>query len=391
MSKVYPDIPVIALTAHDIAEMNKNDYIPPLAVVKKSFDLENLQSQVTEILDKRTKTFITGIALPNILQLLHMENKTCILNVQHGEYEGKLYFDMGHLIHAELNNKNGVDAFKEMVSWPKVQMEIEYKPYKKEKNIEEPLMKLLLDGLVVEDEKNDDSEFRRIKGIVPTVEIEAEHTDKANDAEVSADIPIVPDEEVDGKEEEKVDEIDEGQPEEKVEDKIEEFIEEQIDEQIEEQVEVPKPVNVPPPTTEKEFITSKPDTSLESINLAAIEPYLVQLRELKGYIASGVINNVGDVILLDSLETEIDIEHLLKKFNDIFMAAHYLAENALVETCYQASFLTPKVNLIYRCSGPNQIHHLHVATVLSQKVNLALARISLERIIPLIIEELERE
>jgi Domain of unknown function (DUF4388)/Protein of unknown function (DUF1566) len=96
---------------------------------------------------------IHGISLDSFLQMAQMEKTTCTLTIRAGNQIGYLYILKGTLIFAETGNITKTDAFYEIIGWDNVIIEIENTCPKKENEINQPLMSLLMDGLRLKDEK----------------------------------------------------------------------------------------------------------------------------------------------------------------------------------------------------------------------------------------------
>ncbi|MCP4155100.1 MAG: DUF4388 domain-containing protein, partial [bacterium] len=97
--------------------------------------------------------FIKGIALPHFLQLLEMENKTCTLSISCELKQGSLYFINGKLINARYGKYEGKEASFEIVTWEKnVEIAMSDKCHLREKQIQETLGYILLEGFHLKDE-----------------------------------------------------------------------------------------------------------------------------------------------------------------------------------------------------------------------------------------------
>ncbi len=96
---------------------------------------------------------IDGFSLDNILQIFSLEKKTQTLRVRKEEREGLLDIDQGELIHAELEQLEGVAAAIEMLIWDDVQIEIlPFRPC--QRTITKVLINILLEVSKLKDERN---------------------------------------------------------------------------------------------------------------------------------------------------------------------------------------------------------------------------------------------
>lgn len=97
---------------------------------------------------------IHGISLSAFLQMSEMEKTTCALKVSSDEGVGYLFLKNGELIAAKTNYNSGEDAVYEIVGWDESVIEIKEKNIKQKREINKPLMTLLMEGLKQKDEKS---------------------------------------------------------------------------------------------------------------------------------------------------------------------------------------------------------------------------------------------
>jgi len=95
---------------------------------------------------------VHGISLDSFLQMVQMERTTCTLTVKFENEVGHLYILNGDLIAAETGDLKNVEAAHRIISWENSSIEIENVCNKKEKEINEPLMNILMEGLKRRDE-----------------------------------------------------------------------------------------------------------------------------------------------------------------------------------------------------------------------------------------------
>jgi len=154
--KQYPDIPVMAMTAHDrpktrdvVFKTGAVDYIT------KPIDGAGLSGRIIKILKKRSEGgSLRKVSLETYLQLVEMEEQTCTLHITHpsGSKSGVLFFREGRLMEARIGSRRGVDAAYEILSWPGVALSIENACPVTEKHIEGELQAILLDAMRSRDE-----------------------------------------------------------------------------------------------------------------------------------------------------------------------------------------------------------------------------------------------
>jgi transcriptional regulator with GAF, ATPase, and Fis domain len=97
---------------------------------------------------------LTCISVSNFLQLINMEEKTCLVEVHgEGQERGFLFFHQGELYDAILGNLKGEPACYEMIAWDNVQLYLKDLPKKKTKRrIKKKILSLVLEGLRLKDE-----------------------------------------------------------------------------------------------------------------------------------------------------------------------------------------------------------------------------------------------
>jgi transcriptional regulator with GAF, ATPase, and Fis domain len=97
---------------------------------------------------------LTSISVSNFIQLINMEEKTCVVEVHNQDKKrGFLYFNRGELYDATLDNLVGEKACYEMVAWDNVQLYLKDHPSKKaRKRINQGVMSLVLEGIRLKDE-----------------------------------------------------------------------------------------------------------------------------------------------------------------------------------------------------------------------------------------------
>ncbi|NUP06592.1 MAG: DUF4388 domain-containing protein [Polyangiaceae bacterium] len=118
--RLYPDLPVIMMTAFKSAEVARLDWGPFTRLLEKPFEFERLRALVDEALAPEVVGFSGAISvqtLPDVVQLYALSSATGLLVVRHDDSEGHLYFANGAVLHAVTANARGDDAFYEIMMW----------------------------------------------------------------------------------------------------------------------------------------------------------------------------------------------------------------------------------------------------------------------------------
>ncbi|MDH4231873.1 MAG: response regulator [Nitrospirota bacterium] len=165
MSKEYPNIPVIVMTAFGTTEIEDN--ISALGAVKyleKPINLSLLIEKILEVLESQPGGSIRGITLPAFLQLVEAEKNTCCLKITSRGKTGYMYFFNGTPVDAKTQKLHGKEAAYDIVCWENPTIEIKHFSSKKKNTIGTSLTHLLMEGFRINDEKKKTSEGKEEAG-----------------------------------------------------------------------------------------------------------------------------------------------------------------------------------------------------------------------------------
>jgi outer membrane protein assembly factor BamD (BamD/ComL family) len=95
---------------------------------------------------------IHGISLPSFLQMAEMEKSSFTLRVTSRHRVGELHLSEGELISADLDNHTGKEAAYSIISWDDVSLDIDPLNASKTRDINMPLMHILMESLKIKDE-----------------------------------------------------------------------------------------------------------------------------------------------------------------------------------------------------------------------------------------------
>ncbi len=160
--RVYPDIPVMAMTAYDRPK-TKDVVMKSGAVdyMTKPVEALELFRRVRKLLKKQQEGgSLNRVSLETYLQLVEMEEQTCTLRIvrQSGGRKGVLFFKNGQLMDARIGDRKGLEAAYEILSWSAVSLSIENDCPVKEKFIDGELQAILLDAMRSKDEGAEEPE-----------------------------------------------------------------------------------------------------------------------------------------------------------------------------------------------------------------------------------------
>ncbi len=154
MSKHYPHIPMIVMTAYGTPDIeNRIDGYGVSHYIEKPVDYKKLAAVILNELNFGSAGHLQGITLPTFLQLIEMEKRTCTLTVNSNEEFGYWYFQKGELLDAEVGKKIGLDAAYQMLDWKQTEIEITPRCKRKTKNIQESMNEILMESMRLQDER----------------------------------------------------------------------------------------------------------------------------------------------------------------------------------------------------------------------------------------------
>jgi len=201
ISTNFPSIPVIIMSAfvsHDIRNQLESKGIYKL--LEKPVDFDELARVINKNFIGITDSgSLSGISLPNFMQLIEMEKNTCLMEVavDNGRI-GLLYFNQGTLHDAVFEDLRGEEAVYKMLMYDDVKINFRSLPNKVyKKNIKTDLMSILMEGAMLKDEqkKNRIEQTDRIKSIKKpsTKKSSSKKTGKSNTSLKSKGVPDMAD------------------------------------------------------------------------------------------------------------------------------------------------------------------------------------------------------
>ena len=160
----FPEIPAIVMTAFGTPEIeNGLLHTGMIRMLEKPVDFDELTQLILSLLEHNlTGGVLTGISLPSFLQLIEMEQNTCLMEVKTAVGEqGLLYFNKGVLYDAVFGKQTADEAVFNMLMLDDIKISFRTLPSKRlKKKIETPLMKLLMEGIRRKDEIASSREMR---------------------------------------------------------------------------------------------------------------------------------------------------------------------------------------------------------------------------------------
>ena len=156
ISATFPFLPSIVMTAFATPEIEERvNSCGTHRLLEKPIDFRKLAEAIVEGLEQESKEgAVAGFSLANFLQLLAMEEKTCLLNIKDENTDGYIYLDSGEITAAISGREKGEEALFSLLACEKVKIIFKKLPKKKViRMIDRPLMSLLMEGMRRLDEK----------------------------------------------------------------------------------------------------------------------------------------------------------------------------------------------------------------------------------------------
>lgn len=124
--------------------------------VHKPLGSEVLVNKVRAAFARRARGHISGISLSSFLQLLHIDKRSCTLNLRSGGQRGSLEILDGEVVNAVSDGLNGESAAYEILAWNHPDIEMSGSLGTGERVITAPLQHLLIEAARQQDESTRD-------------------------------------------------------------------------------------------------------------------------------------------------------------------------------------------------------------------------------------------
>lgn len=158
MHSQYPAIPLLIMTAHS-TELSEGRAMASGALhcIDKPVDLAELARRIDELFSTGAIASLRGVSLAAFLQLLGLEKKSGIVDVQGDGVRARLYLSSGQVIHADNGAYTGLPAALRTVGLDDVEIHFRPGAVPKTPTIDLPLTQLLLDSARMRDEGERDA------------------------------------------------------------------------------------------------------------------------------------------------------------------------------------------------------------------------------------------
>ena len=120
-----------------------------------------------------------------------------------------------------------------------------------------------------------------------------------------------------------------------------------------------------------------------------LEGKLESLKSINGYKASAIVDYTGDVLAHDAVGIKgEDLAYSAATFNDIFRMSHKTSKDLNLGMTKTMQILTEKDIVLMACSGETARLYLHMFAIFDREGNHALAKMTLDKLLPQIVDEL---
>ncbi len=342
----FPSISTMVMTAFGTPEIEMQlKGMNTLKVLEKPVDFDELALTIKENLRQERKDgTLEGISLPNFLQLIEMEQKTCLLEViGEDQTKGFIYFKEGEPFDALCRDLKGEDAVYEMLAMGRVKINFKELPKKKiKKRIKAGLMFMIVEGTRRLDESDMPEESdgpKETQAVASEPDVDenegipasAVSTSTAEDPEKDAETSAM-----------------------------------EVDQQASEQ--------------------DKPMKGVKK--MGKIEDVLEKFKDVEGFNAVGVFSPNGEIAAQVNA-TGVKIDELGALANDVLLKSQKATEIMGVGRGQLVHIEAPKAHIIARClneatdfaASTEGRAHVHMVLTISKEGNLAMAKMKLESII----------
>ncbi len=353
MNEHHPEIPCVVMSAHGTPQIKEKIGRDVLRFIEKPFAIDELIETILPALENdQPGGTLNGISIANFLQMIHMEQKTCLLEIEIPDGRtGYFYFEEGILFDAVFDDLQGEEAALTLI--PNERARIRFKNLAKgtkkvTRRIGKDLMPLLMDAMRLKDESNfsNQADIEEEGGEGEGFRVESDWVDLEDmkTAEVETDFAFSDSE----------DELS--------------FLE-TADPAAASEVVQPRPETSPSPADARK-VRSTP---------AEAPSALAGLKEIAGYRGSAVVDPAGEVLIQDSVEPDLDLDLVAAVAVDLIRSAGGVAKRTGLGECREVLLSAGGGTLL--CISPDR-EEFHALVLLGANGNRAMAKITLKKIMP---------
>ncbi len=129
-----------------------NHFFPFLTYLRKPLTVEDILKAVQSELRHVARGVIEGLSLATLLQMFHMEGKTCTIRVNSGRRQGFFYMRAGQIINARYRRKEGMEAALLLLASASPKAEIDGQLHDSTQLIHARIEELMMEAMRIQDE-----------------------------------------------------------------------------------------------------------------------------------------------------------------------------------------------------------------------------------------------
>ncbi len=156
----YPETKVIIMTAYGSSEIQQEaNERGCFRYIEKPFEINDLRQMILDIVSEKEgfEGKISDFQLTDLIQMNCLGRLTNAISVDAGQKKGIIFFEDGNIIHAEVGNLDGENAFYEIIGWKGGQFAINKGAKTKKESIVKGWQSLMLEGMRRADEKTENA------------------------------------------------------------------------------------------------------------------------------------------------------------------------------------------------------------------------------------------
>ncbi len=157
IGELYPHIKVIIMTAYGNSEVQEQaNERGCFRYIEKPFEIRELRELIRDTLEEKKgfRGSLEDFQLSDLIQMNCLGRLSNSIRVTSGAREGIIFFEDGNIIHAQLGDLVGEEAFYEIISWPGGKFTLNKSLRADRESILKGWQSLLLEGLRRKDEAN---------------------------------------------------------------------------------------------------------------------------------------------------------------------------------------------------------------------------------------------
>jgi len=164
----YPDTKVIIMTAYGSSEIQQQaNKLGCFRYIEKPFNIQELRDLILDSIEARHgfAGTISELQLSDLIQMNCLGRLTNAVEVSSGQQKGTIFFEDGNIVHAQIGNLMGDEAFYEIISWEAGSFKLNKGLKAERESILKGWQSLLLEGLrrVDEAKKEDEDPAQKTK------------------------------------------------------------------------------------------------------------------------------------------------------------------------------------------------------------------------------------